>query len=249
MFHDVTEQKKTDAELRQAKEAAEAADRAKSEFLTNVSHEIRTPLNGTVSLTDLVLNTELEPRQRRFLELVDQSSNSLSRIIDDILDFANIESGELALQEVPFNLRELVNLSTESFADRIQGKGLKFIASFDSDIPDFLVGDPNRLRQALVSLIGNSVKFTERGGIALRVDMELNEEGRVDLLFTLSDTGIGISTDARQRVFDAFSQADGSSTRTFGGTGLGLALTSRIVNLLGGRIWLDSEEGAGVLRR
>ena len=143
----------------------------------------------------------------------------------------------------------MVNLSTESFADRIQGKGLKFIASFDSDIPDWLVGDPNRLRQALVSLIGNSVKFTERGGIALRLDMEMNEEGRVDLLFTLSDTGIGISTDARQRVFDAFSQADGSSTRTFGGTGLGLALTSRIVNLLGGRIWLDSEEGAGVLRR
>lgn len=245
MFRDVTEQRQTDAELRLAKEAAEAADRAKSEFLTNVSHEIRTPLNGIVGLTDLVLNTNLEPSQRRFLELVDESSNSLSQIIDDILDYSKIESGELILHEVPFNLRELVNLSTESFADRVQDKGLKFTLSFDGDVPDSLVGDPNRLRQALVSLISNAVKFTERGGVALRVAVERNDEDRVSLLFSLSDTGIGISSESRQRVFDAFSQADNSSTRTFGGTGLGLALTSRIVNLLGGRIWFESEEGAG----
>ncbi|MDP6512102.1 MAG: histidine kinase N-terminal 7TM domain-containing protein, partial [SAR202 cluster bacterium] len=245
LLHDVTEQKQIDAELRQAKEAAEAADRAKTEFLTNVSHEFRTPLNGIVGLTDLVLGGDLEPRQRKFLEMVDQSSNSLSQIIDDILDYANIESGEMALQSTAFNFRELISLSTESFADRIQDKGLKFRSSIDEDIPDLLVGDLNRLRHALVSLLSNAVKFTERGGISLRVDIDDITEDDIRLLFTISDTGVGISSNSQDGIFDAFSQADGSFTRPFGGTGLGLALTSRIVNLMGGRIWFESEETAG----
>ena len=245
MFHDVTEQKKIDAELRLAKDMAESASRAKSEFLTNVSHEIRTPLNAIVGLTDLVLSGDLEPSQRKFLDLVDESSHSLSHIIDDILDYSKIESGELALQEEAFNLRELVSLSTESFADRIQEKGLIFASSIDSDIPDTIAGDPNRLRQALVSLISNAVKFTKQGEITLRVDMNQTENGNVGLTFTLADTGVGISSNAQKMVFEAFAQADGSSTRVFGGTGLGLALTSRIVKLLGGRIWFDTDERAG----
>jgi PAS domain S-box-containing protein len=245
LFHDVTEQKKADAELRRAKDAAEAADRAKTEFITNVSHEIRTPLNGIVGLTDLVLHTDLEARQRKFLELVDQSSDLLSNIIDDILDYSNLESGELSLQEFPFDLRELVELSVESFANRVEEKGLEFTSSIDSDIPNSLEGDSNRLRQALVSLIGNAVKFTDRESIDLRVDMQRKTEDRVGLLFTISDTGIGISPEAHQRVFEAFEQADASATRNFGGTGLGLALTSRIVDLLGGRIWVESEKHAG----
>jgi PAS domain S-box-containing protein len=242
---DITELKETQDDLMRARDAADAASRAKGDFLANMSHEIRTPLNGIIGMTELLLNTDLAAEQRDYEEIVKSSADALLSLLNDILDFSKIEAGKLELEQIPFDLRETVGLTTRVLATRAAEKGLELAVHVPPEVTNWLLGDPGRLRQIIVNLVGNAVKFTNKGEIVVGVETESADKEQVTLHFSVRDTGIGIPADKRERIFEAFCQEDASTTRRYGGTGLGLTISAQLVELMGGRIWVDSEPGKG----
>jgi PAS domain S-box-containing protein len=239
------ELKEINAQLKKAMEAADASGRAKSEFLANMSHEIRTPMNAIIGMCDLVMNTEMTRKQKEYLNIVRSSSRSLLELINDILDFSKIDAGKLGFENVPFNLRSVIEEVSDMFLERSMAKDIELVVDIDSSAPRKLVSDPLRLRQVLANLTSNAFKFTKRGEICISVKTQSLVDDRVQLLFCVRDTGIGIDSSISERLFDAFAQADGSTTRKYGGTGLGLAICKKIVMMMGGDIWVESEIGKG----
>jgi two-component system, sensor histidine kinase and response regulator len=234
----------TDHARQMAAEAA-AANAAKSQFLANMSHEIRTPLNGVIGMTDLVLDTEMSVDQRECLEVVKLSANSLLTVVNDILDFSKIEAGKLDLETIDFNLRDCMEEALKTFAAQADERGLELLGEIASDVPELVAGDPGRLRQIIFNLVSNAIKFTPQGEVVLQVELESEDHGPIVLRFTVADTGVGIPADKQQSIFAPFTQADSSTTRKYGGTGLGLTISASLASMMGGRMWLESKLGEG----
>src|SRR2546427_282123 len=232
-------------DLETARRRAEEATRAKSEFLANISHEIRTPMNAMIGMTELALSTRITREQREYLNTIQGSADALLTLVNALLDYAKIEARKLQLARVRFNPRDALEDTMRVLAPRADQKGLELACHIHRDVPDALVGDPLRLRQVVINLVGNAIKFTEHGEVVLRVEAESHGDDSAQLRFSVTDTGIGVPPEKRAVIFEAFSQADSSTTRRYGGTGLGLAISAQLVELMGGRISAESEPGRG----